>query len=168
MPTAQAVDEEVAFSRVSRPLITLFRCKRILASQVKIHKIPVAYTRWRPPHPPLARSPVKRVLLAKGATRACPSCSPLEKAIRQIAIYSHQNSRGNGFSSAVKYSNQKHRKHCQHDQKSEVERREHTNIPRRLPLYVRGVLAECNEAGKRGDKRSDTADINSQKQFLVV
>ena len=40
--TAVAVDEEVAFSRGSRPLIILFRCKRNLVPQDKIHNTSVA------------------------------------------------------------------------------------------------------------------------------
>ena len=39
----EVVDEEVTFSRASRPLITLFRCKRYLVPQEKIHDTPVTH-----------------------------------------------------------------------------------------------------------------------------
>ena len=39
----EVVDEEVAFSRTSRPLITLFRCTRNLMPQDKIHGTTVAH-----------------------------------------------------------------------------------------------------------------------------
>ena len=74
------VDEEVAIKIYFTGFVwILFVAQGFFCIETRFTK-DVKPLQGRPPHPPLARSPERRVLLAKGATRACPSCSPLEKA----------------------------------------------------------------------------------------
>ena len=62
----------------------------------------------------------------------------------------------------------KKHKRCQHNQKSEIEQGEHTDIVARLFRIMLGVLTERYQTGERRNKRTDAADVHADKKIRIV